>query len=184
MMLTIGTERALRLTGATTSAGVVALTAVAMLSACGKSATAPSPATRLIEAGWSFGFCQGPCAGTLEVEGDDLSYRVTGRTGTEVLARGHGELTSPGVSRLNALLSALPSDLLETYGCPDCADGGAAYVLLRRDAATLRSAYEYPSPPRELAALDAFLREVMDALGHCRSSSQLHAATGCTPVPE
>jgi hypothetical protein len=183
-MQTNRTERILRMTGASASAGALALAVVAVLSACGERSTTPSPATRLIEAGWSFGFCLGPCTGALEVEGDDLSYRVASRTGDEVLARGHGELTSSGVSRLNALLSALPPDLLETYGCPDCADAGAAYVVLRRDAALHRSVYEYPRPPGELAALDAFLREVMDALGSCQSNSQIRIAGGCTPVPE
>lgn len=154
-----------------------------VFSACGESASAPSSATRLVEAGWSFGFCLGPCSGRLEVSGDGLSYRVTSRTGDEVFADNRGRLASSGAERLAALLSGLSETLQETYGCPDCADAGAAYVVVSREGESRRSDYEYPSPPAELAALDAFLKGLTDALGRCTSSGDVAVEGGCTPLP-
>ncbi|HSF19707.1 MAG TPA: hypothetical protein VLK65_29570 [Vicinamibacteria bacterium] len=146
-------------------------------------ALAPSSATRLLEAGWSFGFCLGPCNGTLSIQNGTLDYRVTDREGNRVLASSHGRLTADGSSRLSTVLSDIPGQLDEVYGCPDCADAGAAYVILNRDGVSQRTAYEYPNPPAELAALDEFLKEVMDALGACQSTAQVAIEGECSPVP-
>lgn len=161
----------------------IGLLSVAMAGACAdESATAPSPDARLLEAGWSFGFCLGPCRGVLSLEGDDLEYQVTDRTGEQVLAETRGALSPSGSTRLGTLLAALPTELLAQYGCPDCADAGAAWVVVDRGRSGQRSDYEYPSPPRELAALDAFLREVMESLGGCRPSADVSVAGACVPL--
>lgn len=153
-----------------------------LLTGCGDDAmSAPSSTVRLLETGWSFGLCLGPCNGTLDVDGRALSYLVESRTG-ELFADNRGELTSTGVSRLRSILAALPKELLDTYGCPDCADAGAAYVVVSRDGSSQRSHYEYPSPPRELAALDAFLKDVMDALGSCEATADAAPSGTCTPA--
>jgi hypothetical protein len=161
----------------------MAVLSLAVLSACGESATAPSPTVRLVEAGWSFGFCLGPCNGTLTLNGSELAYQVRSRAGDQVLAEAHGDLTTTGANRLQALLRRLPDTLQEQYGCPDCADAGAAHVVIERGTSRQRSDYEYPNPPPELAALDSFLREVMDTLGGCRSTAELSVGA-CTPVPD
>ncbi|HXV59161.1 MAG TPA: hypothetical protein VEK15_00600 [Vicinamibacteria bacterium] len=146
-------------------------------------ALAPSSATRLLEAGWSFGFCLGSCNGTLTVQNETLDYRVTDREGNQVLASSQGHLTAAGSAGLSTLLSDIPQPLDDVYGCPDCADAGAAYVILNRDGVSRRSIYEYPNPPAELAALDEFLKEVMDALGACQSTAQVTIEGDCSPVP-
>jgi hypothetical protein len=149
---------------------------------CADNALSPSPSAAVVEAGWSFGFCLGPCRGMLQLNGSELTYRVSDRTGSPVLAENRGRLTSVGASRLQSLAAALPDDLLDTYGCPDCADAGAAYVVLSRESATERADYEYPAPPPDLAPLDAFLKGIMEALGECRPSSDVTIAPGCDPL--
>lgn len=146
------------------------------------STSAPSSMARLIEAGWSFGFCGGACNGTLTFRDRDLDYRVTDREGTRVLASSQGRLTPRGSERLASLVSALPQSLEETYGCPDCADAGAAYVITSREGATQRSSYEYPNPPAMLAELDAFLKEQMDAMGACQSTENVTLEGACSAV--
>jgi hypothetical protein len=88
--------------------------------------TLTSSSARIVEAGWSFGFCLGPCRGELDLDGDAIALRVTDRTGNQVIAQNRGRLTSQGSARLAGVAASLPEELLETYGCPDCADGGAS----------------------------------------------------------
>lgn len=169
------------------SRGFFLLSGCALLLAygCGeKGASAPSPAVRVPEAGYSFGFCLGPCNGVLEIDGEALTHVVANREGDQVLASNEGSLTSGGAARLAALAAELPEELQDTYGCPDCADAGAAYVVVNRpDAAPMRVDYEYPNPPAELAALDAFLKSVMNALGTCQATSDVVLESTCSPVP-
>jgi hypothetical protein len=147
------------------------------------STSAPSSMARLIEAGWSFGFCLGPCNGTLTFQNESLVYRVTDREGAQVLASSQARLTASGTERLASLVSSLPQGLDETYGCPDCADAGAAYIVVSREGANRRSSYEYPNPPRELAQLDAFLKEIMESMGACQTSALVTLEGECSAVP-
>jgi hypothetical protein len=154
------------------------------LSACAaETNSGPSASVRVVEAGWSFGFCLGPCRGALRIDGAELTYRVSDRTGDEVFATNGGSLTARGRATLEALAGALPESLLPTYGCPDCADAGAAYVLVERGDETKRSDYEYPNPPPELAALDAFLKATMESLGTCQATGDVTLGPGCQATP-
>lgn len=145
--------------------------------------TATSASVRIPDAGWSFGFCLGPCRGDLTLEGEALSLRIADRTGNEVFAVNRGRLTSRGSARLSGLAAALPQDLLERYGCPDCADGGSSWLTVARESGTKRTEYEYGNPPSELAAVDELLASVMGALRQCRETSDVTLEAGCTPVP-
>src|SRR5262245_12642306 len=99
------------------------LAALAVTSFSCQEETPTTPSARIVDAGWSFGFCIGPCRGELGIDGEALTLRVTDRTGGQVLAQNRGRLTSGGAARLAGLTASLPEALLETYGCPDCADG-------------------------------------------------------------
>jgi hypothetical protein len=152
-------------------------------SACvDRTSTNPSQTARVLEAGWSFGFCLGPCLGALAIQGEELTYRISNREG-DPLSETRGRLTASGAAKLASRASALPERLQASYGCPDCADAGAAYLVVSRDAASRRSEYEYPSPPAELASLDAFLKEVMAALARCAATSDVTLEGACSPAP-
>jgi hypothetical protein len=53
-----------------------------------------------------------------------------------------------------------------------------------RDSETLRTEYEYGNPPADLSAIDAFVKEVMDALGQCRATADVTLVGSCTPLPD
>ncbi len=156
--------------------------ALAVFSASCAQETPTTSSARIVEAGWSFGFCIGPCRGELTLEGDAVALRVTDRAGSQVLAMNRGRLTSSGSARLAGLGATLPAELLETYGCPDCADGGASSVTVARESTSRRTEYEYGNPPAELAAADEFLTSLMEALRDCRETSQVTVEAGCTPI--
>jgi hypothetical protein len=156
--------------------------ALALLTiSCSQDSTTASSA-RIVDAGWSFGFCIGPCRGELRQDGDTLALRVTDRTGSQVIAENRGRFTSEGSARLAGLSASLPADLLERYGCPDCADGGASWLTVIRGSGTRRTEYEYGKPPSELDAMDEFLAGVMQALRECRATSDVTIVAGCTPT--
>lgn len=155
------------------------------VAACGsETSSSPSTTVRIDEAGWSFGFCLGPCRGELQLDDTGLTYRVTDRTGGQQFAANRGSLTSQGKATLDSLASALPESLLETYGCPDCADAGAGFLVITRDNEAMRTTYELPSPPSVLASTHAFLRSVMDALGGCMATDDVTLETGCQALPD
>jgi hypothetical protein len=157
--------------------------AVAFLSIACAQDTPTSSSARIVDAGWSFGFCIGPCRGELQVDGTALALRVTDRTGSQVIAQNRGRLTSGGSARLAGAAASLPEDLPERFGCPDCADGGASWLTVARESGTRRTEYEHGNPPAELAAADQFLMGVMQALRECRATADLTLEAGCTPVP-
>ncbi|MGH9321529.1 MAG: hypothetical protein ACRD3V_16785 [Vicinamibacteria bacterium] len=145
--------------------------------------TEPTSSVRVVQAGWSFGFCIGPCRGDMGIEGVALSYRISDRTEQQVFAINRGRLTASGAARIDTLAQALPADLLDQYGCPDCADGGASYFVVDRESGSERTEYEHGNPPPELAAIDGYLASVMEALRECRVTPDLTPEPGCTPQP-
>jgi hypothetical protein len=144
---------------------------------------APSPdGSSLMGAGWSFGMCAGFCAADLVVGG----HRVV-LSGTDHRPQGHlfeneGALTPAGRDRLDAALADLGDATLEpTYGCPDCADGGAAYLTITRDGVTTRHDMEFGHPPGALADLYALSMSVIDSLQRCEPSDLVATAETCVP---
>jgi hypothetical protein len=143
----------------------------------------PDPRSTPIEltgAGWSFGMCAGFCRADLAVEGDGLRLQGLDPAGIEQLFENRGALTSAGRAQLDTLLAALDGVILEpVYGCPDCADGGARYVVLERDGEAMRHDLEFAAPPPELAQLVALTTTFMDALQGCASGELVTVADDC-----
>jgi hypothetical protein len=135
----------------------------------------------VLDAGWSFGFCIGPCISELAISGNALTLRVSDRQ-RNVIAENRGVLTPQGSARLAAVAASLPDDLAEQYGCPDCADGGASWVTVVRDGSTRRTEYEHGNPPPQLQAADQLLSSWITALRECRPLPEMTIQAGCTAV--
>ena len=134
----------------------------------------------LIGAGWSFGMCGGYCKADLVV--GDGSVQVTGGgwTSNQALFVNRGMLTEEGHRRIGDALAELGSVSLEqVYGCPDCADGGAAYVLLDRGGAVSRHDMEFGRPPAILADLHGLALAIVDALETCVSDELVTVDEEC-----
>ena len=147
--------------------------------ACGRPLGPPAAFTEVTQAGWSFGFCAGSCRGELDLSGGNLTYRILSWAGDDVFLENGGYLSTRGRSQLASLVAEVPSGLLDRYGCPDCADGGAAFLTLEGLDGTLRIVYEYEHPPPELADLHAYLHSVMDVLRVCRGDATVAPTEGC-----
>lgn len=140
------------------------------------------PTATLVGAGWSFGMCRGYCAAELWL--DNASAELSGhdRERRHALFVNRGELTDVGLEQLEAAVAALePSSLEPVYGCPDCADGGASYLLFDQGGIVSRHDMEFGAPPESLAIADELAREIMGALETCASSELITVETDCSP---
>ena len=139
------------------------------------------PGDGLLAGGWSFGECLGACKTDLSIDDQSVAVAVTGWDGTSYHT-GAGSLTAAGQSAVAEVGQALAwAQLDPTYGCPDCADGGASYVTLKRMGVESTHAYEYHHAPEVLAAADALIAAVIDALLSCTGTADVAVSNGCVP---
>ena len=93
-----------------------------------------------------------------------------------------GTLTRQGHDRARALARGLANVRIDrTYGCPDCADGGASSIVLIRNNSTFETTYETPNAPAVLKDADAFVQGLISDLRACRSSALVNVQGGCQP---
>lgn len=141
----------------------------------------PSDAS-LVGAGWSFGMCLGYCVADLAIDGERLVLTGRARADEEPLYVNQGTLTPLALERIGAALESLGGVALEpVYGCPDCADGGAAYLELTRDGMTSRHEMEFGAPPEELAELHELAMGLISALETCEPGELVSVDADCAP---
>jgi hypothetical protein len=141
-----------------------------------------SGSSLLVGAGWSFGMCLGYCNADLTFEEERLALNGRNRELDQPLFVNRGSLTRDGQDLLAAALQALGTEPLDAvYGCPDCADGGASYVLLDRGGAVSRHDMEFGRPPEVLAELQRLALAFIDSLETCRSDALVTVDDDCEP---
>lgn len=134
----------------------------------------------LTGAGWSFGMCLGYCSADLRVDGKALTQTGRDREKETALYENRGQLTPLGISSIESATTDLDGlTLKESYGCPDCADGGAAYLILADGQAESRHDMEFGAPPADLETLYELSAALMAALESCTSSDLVTAAEDC-----
>ena len=72
--------------------------------------------------------------------------------------------------------------LMTTYGCPDCADGGATYVVIEEDTQQSEHTWEFFNPHRDVSTIDALLQDLITALNTCTATADVTIDMGCTPT--
>ena len=141
----------------------------------------PTPAgPSLIGAGWSFGMCGGYCMVDLSLEGDELVLIGRSRFNEEPLYINRGTATAKALERLGAAIDELnPETLQSVYGCPDCADGGAAYVVLNWQGVTTRHEMDFGRPPDLFADLYGLAMAMINSLEACESDRLVTVGGDC-----
>jgi hypothetical protein len=143
-----------------------------------------SPALRvpLVGAGWSFGMCGGYCQADLVFDAESLVLTGRGWIIDEPLYVHRGTLTTEGRDRISAAVARLSGAGLEdVYGCPDCADGGAFYVVLDRAGVVSRHDMDFGRPPDILTELHGLGIAFIDALETCQSDELVMVSDNCVP---
>jgi hypothetical protein len=136
----------------------------------------------LVGGGRSFGLCRGECGFELALSsvidladgtcvGYRASLRVEDQAGQGIYEAG-AELTEGAWDRAAMIASRLRGEQLEmVYGCPDCADGGAAWVQTQpRGDEARQHTYPFGAPAKPLAAADRFVQSLIDQLRSCQGA--------------
>jgi hypothetical protein len=146
--------------------------------------------TVIVSARNSFGHCAGECTFELSIAitsvsmsaCDDVDLAISDTPGTGLLRANSGKLTPLAHQQVRTLAEALVGvELQDTYGCPDCADGGASRITLSRLRSVSSHTYEYLNPPEELVAADSLVQALIGGLRDCETNPYLTLAPGCTP---
>jgi hypothetical protein len=142
----------------------------------------------LLGAGTSFGMCAGICVVEMTFdEAGEVILTGRGHVGLDIdlpPIESRGRLTRDGVDQLaSALADVTVGEPEVVVGCPDCADGGAAWVVLVDGEVQSRVTYQFGGPPPELAALDALTMAVRGAFLDCASNEVVDIdPERCTPA--
>jgi len=137
----------------------------------------------LVGAGLAYGECLGYCTHQLSIAGRDLEILHTSNTaGADLVSA--GRLTDAGAAALVGLETDLQArSLAGTYGCPDCNDGGAAYLdLLDGDDLVARVSWAADAPDPVVAGAHALLiDDLLRGLGRCQATPNLTIGSCTAP---
>lgn len=139
----------------------------------------------LISGGYSFGECIGACRWELTLEGDDATLTVSDWGDEPALHTADGTFTTAGMEELALILGDLQGvELQETYGCPDCDDGGEAHAMLDRGLVEPLHSWPMGEPPTVLEDLDDFILGTIDDLSDCKETDELAPSEDCVEWTE
>lgn len=137
--------------------------------------------------GRSFGECIEGCISRLSfgfpadgAQCDRAVVEVCDNNFDGVCSMHEGTLTAEGHAAARGVAQALMGvELMEQYGCPDCADGGASSVILQRGRFRSEHTYETGNAPAVLGEADRLVSGVIDALRGCRANAWVVPDAGC-----
>lgn len=112
--------------------------------------------------GVSFNMCTGYCHSVLEIDGTLVTLTETARQSMSFPRRIRTmHLTAEEAARIRQLANTEAlSEVAGTHGCPDCADGGAEWIALHVQSATIRTTYDYRMNLEPIVELQEELRSL------------------------
>jgi hypothetical protein len=132
--------------------------------------------------GSSFGMCGGACKTDLSLIGAAAKVVTSGWDDT-IYTTNSGLLSAAALAKSANLAQALlDAELQGVYGCPDCADGGEAFVDLLRAGVASHHAYEFNNPPNALGGANTFIFEIIQSLLSCTASDYVTPDGACVAV--
>jgi len=144
----------------------------------------PDPNTDawLTAGGTSFGFCAGACKRDVTIAEDGAVHMIASGHDDTIYADNKGVLTKTGQIAVMGIAGDLLGVSLDgVYGCPDCADGGAAQVVLKRQGKLSKHVYEFGNPPAELTAADDFVKDLLADMASCTETENVAPDADCVP---
>ncbi|WP_300664279.1 hypothetical protein [Fluviicola sp.] len=110
--------------------------------------------------GTNFGHCRGYCRKEVIFTEDKVIYSQSGvdSTATPVKTEEFGNSSKDWSKLVDPLDLKKFNNMKESYGCPDCADGGSEYIEIRTMKGTKRVTIEYGTAFPDLEPLLTELR--------------------------
>ncbi len=146
--------------------GLFVLFSTIVTTSCEETVSAPAGNVTIIS-GQSFGFCVGPCYQTMTLNNANQKVnfyvKSTDSKGNQGNAMEKNYSDSLAVKEWEEVWKAVGNiddffSLKETYGCPDCADGGAEFIEIIRGDFSHKVTFEYGSEVKEIEDLVKLLR--------------------------
>ena len=133
--------------------------------------------------GFKWGECLGICRYGFTRTDNAARLTVSDYLGNNIVIDNRATITPVGRSRLEDVTAALETaQLVLVYGCPDCDDGGAAWLTAEIDGIPTTIEWEYANPPAVLAEVDALLDLWIASMTDCLQFSELEHDPGCAPL--
>ena len=120
-----------------------------------------------IKYGNSFGFCVGYCWKQIVITPDEIDFEKMARDDNEPINCERDFDCTDWISINQNIVLNNFFDLDEVIGCPDCTDGGAAWVEVQTHTKTHKVTFEYMSPPAEISDFVSELHELMQNFNDC-----------------
>lgn len=143
------------------------LTVAGMLSSCKKEKT--DEGKLKISYGTSFGMCAGYCNNQLLISDGKMEakrYNTEAKAAVKVCT---GKMSDGDWSKLaDSIDLSVFNQLKESYGCPDCADGGAEWVEIEYEGKKHKVTFEYGGEPKEMKPYISVLRSQFATFKDCK----------------
>ena len=109
-----------------------------------------------IRFGSQFGMCEGYCYSEIICTQEGMT-EITKAWGDTILRPTKIDTQKIQRAKWNDLINSFDLNefysLEQTIGCPDCADGGESWVVIKTNERTYRVGYEYDKVPNPIVAL-------------------------------
>lgn len=132
----------------------------------------------------AYGECAGPCVTTLTISDGALHLDIVGYD-DDTYASNDGLLTDLGQSLLEVMEAELADagPLQETYGCPDCDDGGLQWArLANADGNVVTHTWEAGDVPEPFLQPALLFRDAVQALSSCEAHDLVIVHASCEPA--
>jgi hypothetical protein len=142
------------------------LTAAAMFSGCEKKTDEDK---LKISYGTSFGMCVGYCNNQLFISNAKMELKKYENKPNAVPKVCTVEMAETDWSKLaDSIDLSVFNQLKESYGCPDCADGGAEWIQIEYGDKKHKVTFEYGKEPNEVKPYISTLRAQFDTFKDCK----------------
>jgi hypothetical protein len=119
-----------------------------------------------IKNGQSFGICIGKCYAEMVILGNKVEFKVKERIfeDNRIVTKDYSYLDGISSSKITSIHNILDLDkfwnLKDTYGCPDCADGGSEWIEIINEKGESKSVkFEFGKTVPGIESLIISLRE-------------------------
>ena len=120
-----------------------------------------------VKYGTSFGYCVGYCWKQIVITPDEINFEKMSRDDNQPVNCDRDFDCTDWISTNQNINLDNFFKLDEVIGCPDCADGGAAWVEVQTQTKTHKVTFEYMSPPAEISDVVSDLHELMLTFNNC-----------------